>query len=106
MSSTNVHSEKISNLACAGAQIIPKESELEIPPKTAKLGPTRLGVINGEYIEIPVEESVLNKENGQLINKKGNVIANFNKSQIKNIDKAKKSREKNKVAKVDLDQEK
>ena len=49
MSSTNVHSE---NLTCAGAQIIPTEKSVEIPPKTAKMGPTRMNVILSDYIEI------------------------------------------------------
>lgn len=102
MSSTNVHSE---NLTCAGAQIIPTERNVEIPPKTAKLGPTRMSVISGDYIEIPVEKSSLNKD-GKLVNKDGNIIAEFSKKQVQDIERAKKLRDKSKNANKEVDQEK
>lgn len=102
MSSTNVHSE---NLTCAGAQIIPTEKNVEIPPKTAKLGPTRMSVISGEYIEIPVEKSSLNKD-GKLVNKDGSIVAEFSKKQVQEIEKAKKLREKSKKDNKEADQEK
>lgn len=102
MSSTNVHSE---NLTCAGAQIIPTEKNVEIPPKTAKLGPTRMSVISGDHIEIPVEESSLNKD-GKLVNKDGNIIAEFSKKQVQDIERAKKLRDKSKNANKEVDQEK
>ena len=73
MSSTNVHSE---NLTCAGAQIIPTEKSVEIPPKTAKMGPTRMNVILSDYIEIPVEDSVLDKS-GKLLDNNGNLVSQF-----------------------------
>lgn len=102
MSSTNVHSE---NLTCAGAQIIPTEKSVEIPPKTAKMGPSTMEVISGEYIEIPVEKSSLNKE-GKLVNKAGNIVAEFSKKQVQDIEKAKKLRDKSKNANKEVDQEK
>ena len=90
MSSTNVHS---GNLTCAGAQIIPTEKNVEIPPKTAKLGPTRMSVISGDYIEIPVEESSLDK-NGKLVDKKGNFVAQFDKKKVQNLEKQRAIRAK------------
>lgn len=77
MSSTNVHSEqKENNIYCAGAQVIPTQREVEIPPKAAKKGPSSLDVILGENMEIQVEESELHK-NGDLIAKDGTRIAKF-----------------------------
>lgn len=83
MSSTNVHSE---NLTCAGAQIIPTEKSVEIPPKTAKMGPTRMNVILSDYIEIPVEDSVLDKS-GKLVDKNGNLVAQFDKKKVQDLEK-------------------
>ena len=78
MSSTNVHSEKKNNMYCAGAQMIPTDREVEIPPQTAKVGPTRYEVKLGDGIEIPAAESELHK-NGQLIAKDGTEVAQFDK---------------------------
>lgn len=76
MSSTNVHSEQENNIFCAGAQIVPTEREVEIPPKSAKRGPSRLDVMLGEGMEISVGESELHK-NGQLVAKDGAEVAKF-----------------------------
>ena len=88
MSSTNVHSE---NLTCAGAQIIPTEKSVEIPPKTAKMGPTRMNVILSDYIEIPVEDSVLDKS-GKLVDKNGNLVAQFDKKKVQDLEKQRTTR--------------
>ena len=90
MSSTNVHSE---NLTCAGAQIIPTEKSVEIPPKTAKMGPTRMNVILSDYIEIPVEDSVLDKS-GKLVDKNGNLVAQFDKKKLQDLEKQRTTRAK------------
>lgn len=90
MSSTNVHSE---NLTCAAAQIIPTEKSVEIPPKTAKMGPTRMSVISGDYIEIPVEDSVLDKS-GKLVDKNGNLVAQFEPKKVKELEKQRDTRAK------------
>ena len=90
MSSTNVHSE---NLTCAGAQIIPTEKSVEIPPKTAKMGPTRMSVILSDYIEIPVEDSVLDKS-GKLVDKNGNLVAQFDKKKVQDLEKQRTTRAK------------
>lgn len=52
MSSTNVHSEKQSNKYCAAAQIIPTTPEkgLDIPPKNAKPGPSRMDIMNDDLV--------------------------------------------------------
>lgn len=92
MSSTNVHSE---NLTCAGAQIIPTEKSVEIPPKTAKMGPTRMNVILSDYIEIPVEDSVLDKS-GKLVDKNGNLVAQFDKKKLQDLEKQRTTRAKSK----------
>ena len=83
MSSTNVHSEKqtkIKNIYCAGAQIIPTEKELEIPPKNAKEGPsisgTKLEIEQGGGMEITAIYSELNRD-GKLIAKDGTTVAMF-----------------------------
>ena len=78
MSSTNVHSEKQNNKYCAVAQIVPTDKEVEIPPKTAKKGPSVLDVMLGEAMEIPVVSSELHKD-GKLIDKDGAVVAKFSK---------------------------
>lgn len=92
MSSTNVHSEnKENNIYCAGAQIIPTEKEVEIPPKSAQKGPTSQEIILGDGMEIKVEESTLN-EKGQLVGKDGNIVGKFSKEQVMNIEKNRKNR--------------
>ena len=91
MSSTNVHSE---NLTCAAAQMIPTEKSVEIPPKTAKMGPTRMSVILSDYIEIPVENSVLDKKSGNLVDKNGNLVAQFKQEQVKKLEKQREARAK------------
>lgn len=80
MSSTNVHSEiENNNMYCAGAQMIPTDREVEIPPQTAKLGPTRYEVKLGDGMEIPTVESELHK-NGQLVAKDGTEVVKFDKT--------------------------
>lgn len=74
MSSTNVHSEQKNNICCVAAQIIPTEKEVEIPPKSAKRGPSRLDVMLGEEMEISVAESELHKD-GKLVAKDGTQVA-------------------------------
>ena len=92
MSSTNVHSEKqIGSIYCAGAQIIPTEKEVEIPPKSAKKGPSTIDITMGDTIEISVGESELNK-NGQLVSKDGNVIAQFSKTAFNEVNKNRNNR--------------
>lgn len=91
MSSTNVHSE---NLTCAGAQIIPTEKSVEIPPKTAKMGPTRMNVILSDYIEIPVEDSVLDKKSGNVVDKNENLVAQLDKKQVNELEKQRTTRAK------------
>lgn len=104
MSSTNVHSE---NLTCAGAPIIPTEKSVEIPPKTAKMGPTRMNVILSDYIEIPVEDSVLDKS-GKLVDKNGNLVAQFDKKKLQDLEKQRTTRAKLKgiLTQKSADQEK
>ena len=63
---------------CAGAQMIATDREVEIPPQTAKLGPTRYEVKLGEGMEIPIAESELRKD-GQLITKDGAKVVKFDK---------------------------
>lgn len=76
MSSTNVHSNS-KNTYCAGAQMIPTEMEVEIPPKNAHRGPSSLDVRLGAGMEIPVEDSTLHKD-GKLTTRNGEtVIAKF-----------------------------
>ena len=85
MSSTNVRSEETNNIYCAAAQIIPTERAVEIPPKAAQKGPTVLDVKLNEGIEIPLEESTLNKD-GKLINKNGELVAQFSVESVKAIE--------------------
>lgn len=95
MSSTNVHSEENFNIYCAGAQIIPTEKELEIPPKNAKRGPSSLSVELGEDVmEILAENSKMN-ERGELKLQDGTVVAKFD---TKAFGKIKASEEKRKQA--------
>ena len=92
MSSTNVHSEnEENNIYCAGAQIIPTEREVEIPPKSAQKGPTSQEIMLGDGMEIKVEESILN-EKGQLIGKDGKIVGKLSKEQIMIIEKNRNSR--------------
>lgn len=95
MSSTNVHSENDNNMYCAGAQMIPTDRDVEIPPQTAKLGPTRYEVKVEEGIEIPVIESELQKD-GKLVTKDGTVVIKFNKKAFDTI-AAKHEKENKKV---------
>lgn len=91
MSSTNVHSEKENNMYCAGAQMIATDREVEIPPQTAKLGPTRYEVKLGEGMEIPVGNSELHRD-GKLVSKDGTTVAKFDKNAFARI-QAKQQRE-------------
>lgn len=92
MSSTNVHSEKEeNNIYCAGAQIIPTERDVEIPPKSAQKGPTSQEIILVDGMEIKVEESTLN-EKGQIIGKDGKIVGKLSKEQVMNIEKNRNSR--------------
>lgn len=89
MSSTNVHSSNY----VAGALVIPTERGVEIPPKKAKKGPTREDVIFGDNIEIPVEDSVLDKS-GKLVDKNGNLVAQFDKKKVQDLEKQRTTRAK------------
>ena len=72
MSSTNVHSNS-GNTYCAGAQMIPTEREVEIPPKNAHKGPSSREVKLGEGMEILVENSILH-EDGKLTTINGKTL--------------------------------
>lgn len=74
MSRTNVHSDNENNIICAGAQVIPTDREVEIPPKSAKMGPSTLDVKFGEEMEIVAGKSEL-REDGTLVNRSGEVLA-------------------------------
>lgn len=84
MSRTNVHSEKENNMYCAGAQMIPTDKEVEIPPETAKLGPTRWEVKFGEGMKIPATDSELHRD-GTLVARDGTQVAQFDKNAFKRI---------------------
>ena len=94
MSSTNVHSE---NLTCAGAQIIPTEKSVEIPPKKAIWGPSVFDILHAsvnEYLVITVDDSVLNIKSGELVDKNGNRVTQFKQEQVKKIQQQRKARTK------------
>lgn len=100
MSSTNVHSEKqtkIENIYCAGAQIIPTENELEIPPKNAKEGPsvsgTKLEINQGGGMEIAAVDSELNRD-GKLIAKDGTIVVTFDPKAFSVIEAAHKKQKR------------
>lgn len=96
MSSTNVHSEqKINNIYCASAQIIPTEREVEIPPKTAQKAPTALEVAHGEGMDILVEYSDLRKD-GKLVSKSGVEIGSLGTKAYKSLDAKRLEKQKSK----------
>ena len=94
MSSTNVHSE---NFACAGAPMKPTERGVEIPPKKAIWGPSVFDILHAnvnDYLEIPVEDSVLDKKSGNVVDKNGNPVAQFKQEQVKKLEKQREARAK------------
>lgn len=97
MSSTSVHSRKeIRNyhINC-GQTIANKEGRIEVPPKTAKRGPSTLDIEPGLAINIPVETSVL-REDGKLV-AGGRTVATFPPEAYRQLDKKKaKNREADK----------
>lgn len=99
MSSTNVHSDKQNNIYCAGAQIIPTEKEVEIPPKSAKKGPNTIDIILDQGIEIVAEYSELHKD-GKLVAKDGTQVAKFDKLAFNEINRQREIRSKRKVKSV------
>lgn len=66
MSSTNVHSSE--NKHVCGGQVIPKEDKtLEMPPQTAKRGPSKLEVIEGPNATLQAVENEVIKEDGKVV---------------------------------------
>ena len=65
MSSTNVHS----NLYACGGETIAKSPEqgIEMPPKNAGKGPSRLNVIEGERATIPASNNIVVKDDKKVV---------------------------------------
>lgn len=95
MSSTNVHSrngaQKHYHINC-GQTIANNKGEIEIPPKTAKKGPSTLEIEQGLAMDIPVETSELRKD-GKLVSR-GSVVATFEPEAFSNLDKKRANKEK------------
>lgn len=95
MSSTNVHSksDKPVRAYCVCGQSIPKENgELEMPPKTAKRGPSTTEVIQGPEMEIAAFASEL-RQDGKLISE-GKVVEDLGREAFSEI-KGKYDKNKN-----------
>lgn len=83
MSSTSVHSGKKSNTYLVGGIEVPKEDKrIEMPPESAKRGPTILSVKQGEKAEIPVQVGRLD-EKGTLRTTTGEVVAKYDEKVFK-----------------------
>ena len=107
MSSTNVHSEKQSNKYCAAAQIIPTSPEkgLDIPPKNAKPGPSRMDIMNedlvlnisavGDY-EVKKDGTVIDLNSKEVIGKVSPEICEKNKESRAKVAPSKYKKKDNK----------
>lgn len=99
MNSTNVPSNKTKNSpAPFCARMIPKDNELELPPKDAKRGISEIevkqAIENGDYVIAEVGNGYVN-ENNQLVSKGSNeVIANMQQGAFDRIKEGKAKREK------------
>ena len=89
MSRTNVHSNQ--EIYCAGAQMVPTERDVEIPPKSAKKGPSNLEVVLGEGMDIPGGDARVD-ENNHIISD-GIYITMVNPRALLDILKAKETRQ-------------
>ena len=95
MSSTSVHSKKRSNAYLVGGVEIPKEDErIEMPPESAKKGPTILEVIQGEKAEIPVQVGKLD-EKGTLRTMSGETVAQYDEKVFEDLKKREKEQKGN-----------
>lgn len=66
MSSTNVHSSE--NKHVCGGQVIAKDDKtLEMPPKSAKRGPSKLEVVEGPNTTLTAVENVVVKDGKKVI---------------------------------------
>ena len=96
MSSTSVHSEpkdnSDNNVHITGAVMTPTEEGVRIPPESAERGPSKLDVLSGGMIEIPVEESTLTKKDGSIVDKEGRKVAQISEKDVKKVEENNKNR--------------
>ena len=85
MNHTNGDSTEEKNYYCAVAQTILTEKEIQIP--SAKPGPTKMEVMLGEGMELPVYSSEV--KNNEVVSKDGTTVMPIN---IENLIEAKQTR--------------